>query len=199
MAELGITKLEAINEMLAAVEELPVSTLDTGGASIAAMAERHLDRETQRVQMEGYADNTDLCRGVVANGSGQIVAESTWLAVQGAGPDAYRNLTLRAGNVWSLDNHTDTITTSGGTVYLNIVRQLEWADMSPRLKNAVLARSIRIFQRRQKGDPQADLMLAEESAMAAVVADRPSPRKGYADEPIQKFPLMRPPQQPVQQ
>ena len=71
--------------------------------------------------------------------------------------------------------------------------------MSPRLKNAVLARSIRIFQRRQKGDPQADLMLAEESAMAAVVADRPSPRKGYADEPIQKFPLMRPPQQPVQQ
>lgn len=198
MAELGITKLEAINEMLAAIEELPVSALDTGGASIAAMAERHLDRENQRVQMEGYEDNTDLCRGVVANGSGEIVAESTWLAVQGAGPTQHRNLTLRNGYVWDLDNHTQTVTTAGATFYLNIIRQLTWTEMSPRLKNAVLARAIRVFQRRQKGDPQADMMLAEESAMAALVADRPAARKGFADTPLPKFPLMRPPQQAQQ-
>lgn len=190
--EVGTTKLNAVIEMLAAIDIKTVTALDTGGASDAADAERFLDFETLRIQMQGFEDNTDLCRAFTANGSGQIEAAANWLVVMGAGPHAYRNLTIRTGYVWDADQHTTTITTASATVYLNVIYKLDWADCSPRLKNAILASAIQKFQRRMKGDPQTDLQLQGENTMAQLLADHPRDRNGDAARPISKFPILRP-------
>jgi hypothetical protein len=59
MASAGLTKLEAVNEMLAAIKEFPVAALDPGGTSTAALAESVLDRENKRVQSRGWHENSE--------------------------------------------------------------------------------------------------------------------------------------------
>lgn len=57
-----MTKLDAVNELLMRTGGLPVTALDTGGASQASIAERFIDRAEIEVQGEGWHYNT--LRGV---------------------------------------------------------------------------------------------------------------------------------------
>lgn len=52
------TTLEAVNEILEAIGEPPVSALDTGGTSEEAEAETYLDRASERIQRMGWFANT---------------------------------------------------------------------------------------------------------------------------------------------
>lgn len=55
----GLTKLQAVNEVLAAITEQPATSLDTGGTSIQARAEDKLDKIDREVQEMGWHCNTD--------------------------------------------------------------------------------------------------------------------------------------------
>lgn len=55
----GLTKLQAVNELLAAITEQPATSLDTGGTSIQARAEAKLDKIDREVQEKGWHCNTD--------------------------------------------------------------------------------------------------------------------------------------------
>jgi len=55
----GLTKLQAVNELLAAGNLYPVSALDPGGTSDAASAEDQLDRTSAQVQSQGWHCNTE--------------------------------------------------------------------------------------------------------------------------------------------
>ena len=54
-----MTTLEAVNEMLAAINEPPVTALDPGGTSDAGEAERWLGIESKRIQGDGWHWNTN--------------------------------------------------------------------------------------------------------------------------------------------
>ncbi len=56
----GLTKLQAVNELLAAITEQPATSLDTDGTSIQARAEAKLDKISTEVQEEGWNCNTYL-------------------------------------------------------------------------------------------------------------------------------------------
>jgi hypothetical protein len=54
-----VTTLEAVNEMLEAIQQPPVTALDTGGNSDEGEAESILDRESRRIQQRGWYANTE--------------------------------------------------------------------------------------------------------------------------------------------
>lgn len=55
-----MTTLEAVNRILRAIGEVPVSTLDTGGTSEAAEAETFLGDSRAKILKRGWSFNTDL-------------------------------------------------------------------------------------------------------------------------------------------
>lgn len=178
--------------MLASIDNLPVIALDTNGSSDAAMAERFLDYETTRMQMMGGDDNIDECRPITADGSGRVAVDTDWLAIKGAGPHKRKKYILRGTDyVWDGELHTYTITTANTPVYLDIIRKIAWDDCAPRLKNAILASATQIFQRRMKGDPQADLQLQTETARALIIAEKDTSQEGT----IVRYPIPNPQQQ----
>jgi hypothetical protein len=54
------TKLDAVNQMLEAVWESPVSTLEVSGIASVALAKRVLDESLRSIQSRGWHFNTDL-------------------------------------------------------------------------------------------------------------------------------------------
>ncbi len=231
----NMTKLEAINEMLEAIGEYPVSALDTGGDTIEAMAENTLDRYDQRIQANGWHENTETkvelnfithiysvtslvgtflagepvtqassggtfrCHGfnsagkltisditgtlgstevvggwsgatcdlsgLVINGqtSGEIYLDYNTLQADSSGADFNKNVCVRDGKLYDLDNNTATFDEA---ITLTIIRQLDFASLTLKLQELIVAKASQVFQRRQVGGRTQDAYLSEEGVEA---------------------------------
>lgn len=189
MAELGISQLNAVNLVLAGIGEERVSAIVAETASdIAGAALYQLNRSQEMVLAEGWRDNTDICRPITPTGSGPYIVtlDSDVLAVRGSGPHHYRNFGIRAGLLWDSDAHTSSFS-SNSPIYLDIVRNAAWADLSPRLKHIVVNHATLVFQRRRRGSPVADQQLLQEVVQSAATADLRGPRMD--GEPINRYPM----------
>jgi hypothetical protein len=210
MASLGMSKLQAVNELLEAINELPVAALDsTGtwpalsyGSSEAGRAEMLLDRESQRFQSRGWPDNTDLCKFFALNAatntkldlSASPYAALSYIHVRAAGPQHWLDVSLRNGLVWNNQLHTDVltgvaVTVSGSVgVYLDAVRYIDFAELSPRLKDAIIAHSKVVYQRRTRQSPLQDGFLSQEAGIATVLTN---PVQAKRDgQPLSPWPLI---------
>jgi len=106
-----MTKLEAVNDVLMRVGLYPVTELDTGGPSNAAMAERVIDSENRRIQSEdgwsfNYRRDVTLARDVdnkIPVPAGTITIDAT---------DVNVNVLQQAGFLFDLDKKTLTFTAS---------------------------------------------------------------------------------------
>jgi len=100
----GLTKLEAVNEILEAVDIWPVAALDPSGTSDATEAERVLDRENVRVQGQGWPENTEenvsmtlpVTKLTAVAGAGTFTIGET---VTATGSGATGTFSYRLGNV----------------------------------------------------------------------------------------------------
>lgn len=173
MAILGYTKLEAVNQMLRAVNLPPVSALDPGGDSEEGEAEAVLDLVSRQVQGEGWPENTEQFKTYAAGGA--VTVGSDVLRVRGSGPDAHRNLVLNGDDLYDADKGSATITaTRGSTVFLEVVRNLSFEDCSPTLKDKIVADAMLTFQQRKQGESR-EATLTREAVLADIRAQRLRP------------------------
>jgi hypothetical protein len=163
-----MTKLEAVNEILAAVQESPVTALDTGGDSIEGQAESRLDAENLSVQSRGWHVNTEKNVELTPSGDDSTIALGTGvLSADGYGVDASRDVCVRGGTLFDRNNNTDEF---AGPVTVSLVRLLDFDDLPQALQEYIVKRSSRVFQRRQVGDLQNDSMLLQEEQEASLRA-----------------------------
>ena len=166
MADLGLTKLQAVNQMLFDLDgEPPVSALDPSGASIEAEAEAALDYVNEIVQARGWPDNTNFAAELTSSGSSSaetIQVPSDTLAIKGVSPHQYADITLQGDLVYDNRRQT-TIFPDSTTINLDIIREVTYVDVTPKLKHLILQVAKQYFVRRKKGDPQMDEWLAEET------------------------------------
>lgn len=159
-----LTTLEAVNLLLSAIGFKPVSALDTGGHSEAGQAERFLDYASRTVQLQGFYGNKVLSKEYTA-ASSKVALATTVLAIKGAGPSQYRNFTIRKVGadvlVYDLDRDVSSFTT-GDKIYLDVTSQIPFTDCAPDIQHAILEAAIQTFQRRIKGNPEADKAIGEE-------------------------------------
>lgn len=165
MAEIGMTKLEAVNKLLATLGHRPHPTLDTGGTSEAALAEVFLDRSVSRIQLMGHPENTVYAKTYTAaldapSSEYRITVASDVLHVRASGPDFYRRVALLGDIVKDMIGDV-TDWGNGTTLCLDVITELTWATMPPRLKELAVDDAAVSYQAQQKGDQFTDAHLRQ--------------------------------------
>lgn len=135
MAQMGMTFVDGINEVVETILEFPMSGVikpsdQSDLTSVYYRAEQFIDRENRRIQAWGWPENTRqsvaytttdgdgvLSASTPAGGGWvQFTTAGTVLKVRGAGPDSYRNLVLRKSS-WVFDPGSGDVTYNSTFLY----------------------------------------------------------------------------------
>lgn len=187
MPTLGLTKLNAVNRMLYAVNERPVPSLTPGGSTIEADAERFLDDYNDVVQTYGWPENTRFFEDITSDGTGIITVPSDTLKIWPSGRNEYRTIVLQSDQLVDQNNNT---TNFGANVMIQFdrVRRMGFENTSPSLKELILTTAMCYFQQRIRGSMTMDAMIQQERALAEMMADRNQSR--LARRPINLQPII---------
>jgi hypothetical protein len=143
----GTSKLDAINTMLSAIGEAPVSSLSSGLIE-AEIAESILNTVDREVQSMGWHFNTELNKSFAQDTNGEIILPADILRADSTLKTDAPNLVQRGLKMYDRVNHTFTVSVD---VALDVVIQLEFDDLPEVAKRYVVLRSTRIFQDRVVG------------------------------------------------
>lgn len=168
----AITKIDAVNQCLAAINEYRIVALDTGGTSIGAEAERYVDDSTRYFCAQGFPCNTLRAKAHTPDASSfEIELGSSVLRVRSAGPDQHRNLVMRGTRVFDADKGQFSMS-GAGDVYLDVAVLLSFEDLDPMLREQVAQHAAQRFGRRLVGSQMSDAFLSQELAITDAMQPR---------------------------
>jgi len=143
----GTSKLDAVNTMLSAIGEAPVSSLSSGLIE-AEIAETILNTVDREVQSMGWHFNRELNKSFAQDTNGEIILPADILQADSTLLPNGPNLVQRGLKMYDRKNHTFNI---GTNVALDVVVQLNFADVPEVAKRYMVLRATRIFQDRVVG------------------------------------------------
>lgn len=164
-----MTKLEAVNEMLAAIGEEPVATL-ASGLPDAEAAEDTLDRISKQVQAPGWYVNTETFEWAL-DVNNEIRLPSTVLRIDTVEED--KTLAVRKrrdGNfqkLWRIEDRTFKFVRPPK---VEVIWHLPFDDLNFELQVYIVARAAKTFQAENMGSVALDTFNVrdEDEALAAV-------------------------------
>ena len=157
-----LTKLEAVNQMLDAIGEDPVSSLSSGLPD-AATADRVLDRVSKKIQEAGWHTNTDFNYTIALETDGTIPITADILRIDTWGVDQFMNVTERVvGNVRLLYNVENRTTVFTKAPKLMIVRLFDFEDLTSALQMFIAAQAAVEFQAGELGSVALDSLIARD-------------------------------------
>ena len=193
--------LDAVNEVLESIGELPVTNCPTtsAGSSIASRALKFLERANVRTQAQMWQENTSLSKtDTVTN---LVGTSGTALSVRPSGKDSHRQLVLRESGTAQVIFDSDAGANLAGSdsIQVDLCVKLPFKDLSYHLRETIIKSASQEFQRRMQGSPQADQMLGQERAFADLRTVRPEAIK--KNQPLRnaQSPFQQMPQQQEQQ
>lgn len=162
------TELEAVNEILTQAGYFEITTV----GELATVAEAKnaltiLTRVSKEEQSKSYYFNTEDNVEVTLDVSGEYVVPSDILRIDPT--YTYKNYVQRAGKLYDLKEQTAVIGEAGGTLKVNLVRQVPYEDLPETAKNYILKRSIRTFLSRYHGEREL-LEMSRQDELEAKVA-----------------------------
>jgi len=141
------TKLEAVNTMLSAIGEAPVTALNLGLVE-ADIAETILQSVSKEVQSQGYSFNRQLSVAYNPDTNNNIVLPADILRADSTQKTGNLDLVQRGLRMFDRVNNTYTITS---TVFLDTVTELDFLDLPEVVKRYITIRAGRIFLDRVVG------------------------------------------------
>jgi hypothetical protein len=180
-----MTKLDAVNSILASIGEAPVNSLSSGLPD-AELAESFLDRENRRVQLMGWHCNTLNDYELTKNVSNQFPVPDDTLKCdtvnprgprKGATPKphSYINATMRRAAddskwlMWDGDNNSETWATET-TLTVDLVQLIQFSNLTPALQIYVHASAAHKFQKSTMGSQVLRAFTEEDVKEAEVIA-----------------------------
>lgn len=157
------TELEAVNSMLAAISESPVSTLDDDTVVDAAMARDTLRNEMRGLQAKGWTFNTDYDYVLSPNVGNEILIPATAAFVDPSSSED-KDYVWRGNRLYDRKNKTYTITKS---VKVDIVWLLPFEEMPEGFRRYCYIKAIRKFVDEQMGDQAIHAFTDQDAAEAA--------------------------------
>lgn len=158
---MAFTKLDAVNRMLRAAGEQPVSTLVSDSTNDVDIAVQVLDEATMQVLGQGIPENT-VKLTLTPTTDGFVYLPSTVLYAD-ADPDDTtwrdRNVNQRGNRLFDNDNNTFVFTTE--TVKVTVKQMLEFNDLPLHTQMYIADMAARQYQMDTKGDPDVDARLAQ--------------------------------------
>ncbi len=147
------TQLDAVNEMLTAVQLMPVSSLNVATNSDVNIAIDVLSSVHREVETKGWWFNSNY-RVAYAPSGGTIPIPSNVVSLRSArgnlvGPAESREVVERNGFLYDVGNNTSIFSTS---VYLDTIISQAFEDLPESARRYITIRAARIFQTKILGD-----------------------------------------------
>lgn len=146
---MSMTVLEAVNLMLDAIGENPVSSLQSGLAD-AETAERVFNQTNKDVQSIGWHCNRERIYKLTRDVDNKFPLPSDTLTVDTVDEHAYINAVPRGSYLYDVKNQSLTWTSATDndhdSLYVDIVIQQEFTDLTYSLQRYIAARAAREFQ-----------------------------------------------------
>ncbi len=144
------TKLEAVNAMLSAATEAPVSTLVGNNGAQVQIALAILDEASRRVQGDGWTFNRFETL-FVKDVDGKIPVNADIISLDDPNQNSIdHDYTIRGGFLWDVTENTDQF---DDNVTLIATIFLEWEDLPFHARDFIMARAIRMYTDRTVGTP----------------------------------------------
>lgn len=137
-----MTKLDAVNELLASCGKRPVTVLDTGGASWAAEAERVIDRKELEIQSLGWNYNRRNEVTLSPGGNGKIMVDDTVIEIDSNDTDSDRDVVKMGDHLYDKDNNTDQFT---DPVVVTYTERYSFGCIPIQVRRAILDAAIATF------------------------------------------------------
>lgn len=143
------TELDAVNTLLRAIGESPVSTL-TGDVGVDVVSARATLLEIMKaVQTEGWIFNTEYCYPLTRDGNNEILLPANALSVD-VSKRRYPNIdpVWRGGKLYDRKNHTFTFDIN---LEATIKFALDFEDMPESARHYITYRAARKFESTEQG------------------------------------------------
>lgn len=158
------SELDAVNDMLDAIGEAPVSSLE-GLAMDAASALRTLQRTNREVQSEGWHWNTTV-RRMVATSTGEFILPANVIKVDTVGRSSHVDVVNRDGKLFDRRPFKNTSIFQEPSVDVEIVEALPFEQLPEVARQYIYIRAARLFQQQEIGSPSLSRFTDEAQLMA---------------------------------
>lgn len=158
-------ELSAVNDILGAIGEPPVSTLEGDANADVANARRVLNRVNRQIQSRGWTFNIEEDIQLVPDVFSKLITFSDdYLTVfQDGGATPYVN---RGGYVYDRTTKTDQFEAA---ITVTIIRLREFDEMPECYRSYIVTKAARIFNNQFFGAPEVDARLAVEEREGRMV------------------------------
>jgi len=163
----ALSKLDAVNRILRASGEYPVSTLSVTGSNDVTLAIQTLDEVALQCQLTGLNCNT-VDKEVLPDINGRIWIPDNTLSVDTIGTDYSRNLVQRGRNptyLFDVDNNTEVFTV-GTAINVRITTSLEFESLPTAEQFEIVDQAARMYQMATVGEAAQDKLLQEIAFMS---------------------------------
>jgi len=173
------TELPAINQILMACGQAPVTTLDETNPDVA-IAYQTLTEVSREVQSEGWTFNKEDHYEMTPDSSDEIVIPANILQIDLTQSDAGDKKAIRRnGKLYDKQNHTDKWTDD--TVKVDVLWFFDWVDLPRPIQDYITSRAATITSSRIVGDQgQYQMLQQKESYMRAMALEYETNQGDYS-------------------
>lgn len=148
-ALLPTSELDAVNDMLDAIGETEVSSLEDL-APDAASALTTLRRTSREVQARGWHWNTSF-RRLSATAQGEYILPSNTIKIDTVGKDRNVDVIIRGGKLYDRRPFKNTTVFEEKTLEVELVEMLRFEDLPEIARQFIYIRAARVFQEKEIG------------------------------------------------
>ena len=162
------TKLEAINTMLSCIGHAPLNTLEGTKSYFTQAAEKILEDETKRIQMQGWDFNSEDCYQINPDENNIVSIPNNLIMIKF--PTVYKNrYVVREGKLYDKFNHTYEITEP---IKCSVVWYFQFNDLPEVAKQYAMMSAAYKFVKRELGAEKASQYTQEDLLEARIAMEQ---------------------------
>ena len=146
------TELQTVNQMLSVIGEDPVNAITGTVTTDVSVAKNILDETTMSVQSMGWNFNSHYAYVLTKDTDNKVPLPSNCVQADASAQYRDRNLVIRNGYLYDMDNHTDVFGTGTTLPTVDLVLVQQFEQLPEYARQYIAAKSARRFASRYIGD-----------------------------------------------
>ncbi|MBC8435674.1 MAG: hypothetical protein H8D84_01690 [Proteobacteria bacterium] len=146
------TELQTVNQMLSVIGEAPVNSITGTVTTDVSVAKNILDETSMSIQSMGWNFNSHYAYVLTRNTDNKVPLPSNCVQADASAQYRFRNLVIRNGFLYDMDNHTDVFGTNTTLPTVDLVLVQQFEQLPEYARQYIAAKSARRFASRYIGD-----------------------------------------------
>ena len=146
------TELQTVNQMLSVIGEAPVNAITGTVTTDVSVAKNILDETTMSVQSMGWNFNSHYAYVLTKDTDNKVPLPSNCVQADASAQYRDKNLVIRNGFLYDMDNHTDVFGTGTTLPTVDLVLVQQFEQLPEYARQYIAAKSARRFASRYIGD-----------------------------------------------